>query len=100
MKLTLLIICLVAAFPAMAQDMKPNKEPAPSPSDVRAQRGEDRPQGQAPEARTPSPSDLAVEHPRADGDRQTDAIPANAAAGSTRPILENNRGEPIPPSAR
>ena len=97
---TLLIICLAAALPAMAQDMKPNKEPAPSPSDVRAQRGEDRPQGQAPEARTPSPSDLAVERPRADGDRQTDAIPASGAAGGTRPIPENNRGEPIPVPGR
>jgi len=100
MKRTLLIICLAAALPAMAQDMKPNKEPAPSPSDVRAQRGEDRPQGQAPEARTPSPSDLAVERPRADGDRPTDAIPASAAAGGTQPIPENNRGEPIPVPGR
>ena len=100
MKRTLLIICLAAALPAMAQDMKPNKEPAPSPSEVRAQRGEDRPQGQAPEARTPSPSDLAVERPRADGDRPTDAIPASAAAGGTQPIPENNRGEPIPVPGR
>ena len=104
MKRTLLIICLAAALPAMAQDMKPNKEPAPSPSEVRAQRGEDRPQGQAPEARTPSPSDLSVERPRVDGDRPTDAIPANPAAypaaGATQPIQENNRGEPITPPAR
>ena len=100
MKRTLLIICLAAALPAMAQDMKPNKEPVPSPSEIRAQRGEDRPQGQAPEARTPSPSDLAVERARADGDRQTDAIPASAAAGGTQPIPENNRGEPLPVSGR
>ena len=100
MKRTLLIICLAAAFPALAQDMKPNQDPVPSPSDIRAQRGEDRPQGQAPEARTPSPSDLAVERPRADGDRQTDAIPASAAAGGTQPIPENNRGEPIPAPGR
>ena len=95
MRCTLLIICLAAAFPVIAQEMKPNKEPVPSPSDIRAQRGEDRPQGQAPEDRTPSPSDLAVEQPRVDGDRPTDKIPSTPAAGSTRPILENNRGEPI-----
>ena len=102
MKRTLLIICLAAAFPAMAQDMKPNQEPVPSPSDLRAQRGEDRPQGQAPEDRTPSPSDLAAERPRADGDRPTDALqdPRSAAAGGSRPILENNRGEPIPTPGR
>jgi hypothetical protein len=100
MRRTLFIICLAAALPAMAQDMKPNKEPVPSPSDVRAQRGEDRPQGQAPEARTPSPSDLAVERPRADGDRPTDAIPASAVAGGTQPIPENNRGEPLPVPGR
>ena len=58
MRRTLLIIGLAAALPAVAQGMLPNKEPAPSPSDVRAQRGEDRTQGQAPEDRTPSPSDL------------------------------------------
>jgi hypothetical protein len=97
MKRTLLIICLATAFPAMAQDMKPNKDPVPSPSDIRAQRGEDRPQGQAPEDRTPSPSDLATEQPRVDGDRPTDRLqdPRNAAAGSAGPILENNRGEPL-----
>jgi hypothetical protein len=100
MRRTLLIIGLAAALPAVAQGMLPNKEPAPSPSDVRAQRGEDRTQGQAPEDRTPSPSDLAVERPRADGDRPTDAIPGNAAAGGTRPIPENNRGEPIPAPGR
>ena len=100
MKCTLLTICLAVALPAGAQDMKPNKDPVPSPSDIRASRGEDRPQGQAPEYRTPSPSDLAVEQPRVDGDRPTDAIPANPAAGGTQPTPENNRGEPLRPPAR
>lgn len=100
MKRALLIACVAVALPAAAQDMKPNKDPVPSPSDIRASRGEDRPQGQAPEDRTPSPSDLAVEEPRIDGDRPTDAIPANPATGGTQPIQENNRGEPLPPSAR
>ena len=100
MKRTLLIICLAVALPAGAQDMKPNKDPVPSPSDIRASRGEDRPQGQAPEDRTPSPSDLAVEQPRVDGDRPTDAIPVNPAAGGTQPTPQNNRGEPITPPAR
>jgi hypothetical protein len=100
MKRTLFMICLAVALPAAAQDMKPNKEPVPSPSDIRASRGEDRPQGQAPEDRTPSPSDLAVEEPRADGDRPTDAIPRSAASGATQPIPENNRGEPIPTPGR
>ena len=87
MKCTLLTICLAVALPAGAQDMKPNKDPVPSPSDIRASRGEDRPQGQAPEDRTPSPSDLATETPRPDGDRPTSAIqdPRNAGAGLTRP---------------
>ena len=83
------------ALPLHAEDMKPNKEPVPSPSDIRTQRGEDRPQGQAPEDRTPSPSDLAVEQPNVDGDRPTDSIPRSAAAGGTQPIPEDNRGEPI-----
>ena len=96
----LFLLLALVALPALGQGMQPNKDPAPSPSDVRAQRGEDRPQGQAPEDRTPSPSDLAVERPRADGDRQTDAIPASAAAGGTQPIPEDNRGEPIRPPAR
>ena len=96
----LFLFLALIALPVFAEDMQPNKDPVPSPSDIRAQRGEDRPQGQASEARTPSPSDLAVERPRADGDRQTDAIPASAAAGGTRQIPENNRGEPIPPAAR
>lgn len=100
MKRTLLIICLAVALPATAEDMKPNKEPVPSPSDIRASRGEDRPLGQAPEDRTPSPSDLAVEQPRVDGDRATDAIPRSPATGGTQPIPENNRGEPIPSPGR
>ena len=95
----LLIACLAAALPAAAEDMKPNQEPVPSPSEMRASRGQDRPQGQAPEDRTPSPSDLATERPRIDGDRPTDAIqdPRNAAAGGSagRPLPENHRGEPI-----
>ena len=96
----LFLFAVLVMAPAFAQDMKPNKEPVPSPSDIRAQRGEDRPQGQAPEDRTPSPSDLAVEQPRVDGDRPTDKIPHSAAAGGTQPILENNRGEPIQPVGR
>ena len=93
----LLIACLAAALPALAEDMKPNQEPVPSPSEMRASRGQDRPQGQAPEDRTPSPSDLATERPRIDGDRPTYAIqdPRNAAPGGSAPIPENNRGEPI-----
>jgi hypothetical protein len=80
-------VCLAAAsFGAAAQDMRPNKDPVPSPSDMRAARGEDRPQGEAREARTPSPSDLAVERPRLDGDRWTSGLPQpSAAAGGTAP---------------
>jgi len=96
----LFLLFALVALPAFGQGMQPNKDPVPSPSDVRAQRGEDRPQGQAPEDRTPSPSDLAVERPRTDGDRSTDAIPANAAAGGTQPFPEDNRGEPIPTPTR
>ena len=83
----LFLLLALAALNAGAQDMKPNKEPAPSPSDMRAATGEDRPQGQAREARTPSPSDLATEMPRTDGDRPTSALqdPRNAGAGGTRP---------------
>ncbi|TMH73274.1 MAG: hypothetical protein E6H57_01880 [Betaproteobacteria bacterium] len=96
---TMLTICLMAALPLAAQDMKPNQEPVPSPSDLRANRGQDRPQGQAPEDRTPSPADIATERPRIDGDRPSDAIqdPRNAAAGGSagKPLPENNRGEPI-----
>ena len=68
--------------------MAPNKDPVPSPSDLRAARGEDRPDGEAREARTPSPSDLAVERPRVDGDRATSGLPQpprNPAVGGTAP---------------
>lgn len=97
MKRTFLLVVLIAALPAAAEDMKPNKDPVPSPSDIRAISGQDKPQGQAPEDRTPSPSDLATEQPRADGDRPTSAMQdaRSAPAGATRPIIENNRGEPI-----
>ncbi len=100
MKHLLLIVALAVALPAAAQEMKPNKEPVPSPSDLRGATGEDRPQGQAREDRTPSPSDLATERPRVDGDRPTSQIqdPRNAAAGGSAAgerIPENNRGEPI-----
>ena len=103
MKYILLIATLALAFPAMAQvTMPPNKEPVPSPSDLRGATGEDRPQGTAREDRTPSPSDLATERPRIDGDRPTSAMqdPRSASAGGTRPILENPRGEPIPAPGR
>ena len=75
------------ALSAAAQDMTPNKDPAPSPSDLRAASGEDRADGEAREARTPSPSDLAVERPRVDGDRSTSGLPQarSAAAGGTAP---------------
>ena len=88
MKRILLIAILAAALPAAAEEMKPNKEPVPSPSDIRGATGEDRPQGQAREARTPSPSDLATERPRLDGDRRTSEIPdpRNAGAGGTSPV--------------
>jgi hypothetical protein len=74
-------------LPAAAQDMTPNKDPAPSPSDLRAATREDRPGGEAREARTPSPSDLAVERPRVDGDRSTSGLPQarSAGAGGTAP---------------
>ena len=87
MRYAILIATLSAAFAASAEDMRPNKDPVPSPSDMRAATGEDRPQGQAREARTPSPSDLATEVPRVDGDRPTSAMqdPRNAGTGLTRP---------------
>jgi hypothetical protein len=82
-----LLVLALTAFAVQAQEMKPNKEPVPSPSDLRGASGEDRPHGQAREARTPSPSDLATETPRPDGDRPTSAIqdPRNAGVGVTRP---------------
>jgi hypothetical protein len=85
----LLLVGLAASFGATAQDMRPNKDPVPSPSDLRSASGEDRPQGQAREARTPSPSELAVERPRVDGDRATSAMqdPRSAAAGASAPAL-------------
>ena|SRR2546423_10220439 len=81
---TLWIILLAASFAVLAEDMRPIKDPVPSPSDLRAASGEDRPQGQAREARTPSPSDLATERPRIDGDRRTSNMqdPRSAAAGA------------------
>lgn len=92
-------LALAASAAAMAQDMKPDKDPVPSPSDLRAATGEDRPQGQAREDRTPSPSDLATEAARIDGDRRTSEMqPPSAAGGSLagQSIPENNRGEPLP----
>jgi len=100
MKRTFRIAALAAALGASAEDMRPNKEPVPSPSDLRGATGEDRPQGQAREARTPSPSDLATERPRVDGDRPTSAIqdPRAATGGSAayQSIREDNRGQPLP----
>ena len=96
MKRLLLIVAMTVALPAAAEEMKPNQPAVPSPSDLRGATGEDRPQGQAREARTPSPSDLATEYPRRDGDRATSQIqdPRNAAAGGSvpRPVPEDNRG--------
>src|SRR5947208_2740381 len=37
------LICLALALPAAAEDMKPNKDPVPSPSDIRAINGQDKP---------------------------------------------------------
>lgn len=87
MKQLLALALSALSFAAAAQDMRPNKEPVPSPSDERAARGEDRPQGQAREARTPSPSDLAVERPRLDGDRWSSGLPdaRNAGPGGSAP---------------
>src|SRR3982751_443355 len=100
MRHVMLIVVFAAAFGAAAQDMRPNKDPVPSPSDLRGATGEDRPQGQAREARTPSPSDLATERPRIDGDRPTSAIqdPRAATGGSAayQSIREDNRGQPLP----
>jgi hypothetical protein len=84
---SVLAVALGMALSAAAQDMTPNKVPVPSPSDLRAATGEDRPQGEAREDRTPSPSDLAVERPRVDGDRWKSGLPqaGSAAAGGTAP---------------
>ena len=86
-KAALLVLALAASSGAAAEDMRANKDPVPSPSDLRAERGQDRPRGEAPEDRTPSPSDLAVERPRVDGDRPTSGIvdPRSAGAGGTAP---------------
>jgi hypothetical protein len=101
MKRTLLIATLALALPAAAQvSMPPNKDPVPSPSDIRGATGEDRPQGEAREDRTPSPSDLAAEGvQRVDGDRRTSDQPRSAAAGGSagQPIPLDNRGQPIAP---
>jgi hypothetical protein len=102
MKRILLIAAVAFALPAAAQTtMRPNQEPVPSPSDLRGATGEDRPQGQAREDRTPSPSDLAAEGARrVDGDRRTSEMPASAAAGggaAGQPIPLDNRGQPITP---
>src|SRR3954469_10516641 len=97
----LLFITLIAvALPAAAEDMRPNKEPVPSPSDLRSATGEDRPQGQAREARTPSPSDLATERPRLAGDRRPappqDPRPPPGGSPAYQSIREDNRGQPLP----
>ena len=98
MRKALVFALALAASAATAQDMKPNKDPVPSPSELRAATGEDRPQGQAREDRTPSPSDLATEAARIDGDRRTSEMqpPSGAGASSAgQSIPENNRGEPL-----
>src|SRR5690348_8887138 len=99
MKLPVFLVAMALALPAVAQTtMEPNKDPVPSPSDLRGATGEDRPQGTAREDRTPSPSDLATERPRIDGDRPTSELQRPSAAGGSaagQPIPENNRGEPI-----
>ena len=102
MNRALLIISLMLALPAVAQTtMPPNKEPVPSPSDLRGATREDRPNGLAREDRTPSPSDLAAEGAqRVDGDRRTsDMVPPSAAAGGSaaQPLPLDNRGQPIAP---
>jgi hypothetical protein len=101
MKRTLMIATLALALPAVAQlTLPPNKDPVPSPADLRSATGEDR-QGQAREDRTPSPSDLAAEGAlRIDGDRRTSDMPRSAATGGSaagQSIPLTNRGEPITP---
>ncbi|HUQ75395.1 MAG TPA: hypothetical protein VM183_11760 [Burkholderiales bacterium] len=101
MKRSLLALLLAVTLPVAAEEMKPNKEPVPSPSDLRTMSGEDRPQGQAREARTPSPSDLATERPRVDGDRPTSAIqdPRHAGVGMTQPAPSpSDLAAPVPPA--
>ena len=87
LRVPLLVLALAASFGAAAQDMRPNKDPVPSPSDLRAERRQDGPRGEAPEDRTPSPSDLAAERPLVDGDRPTSRIldPRSAGAGGSAP---------------
>ncbi|HET7363041.1 MAG TPA: hypothetical protein VFJ70_05640 [Burkholderiales bacterium] len=102
MRYSVLIATLALALPALAQvTMPPNQPPSPSPSDLRGATGEDRPQGQAREDRTPSPSDLAAEGAqRVDGDRRTSDMPPSAAAGGSaaaQPAPLDNRGQPIAP---
>jgi hypothetical protein len=101
----LLIVPLLFAAQAHAQGMAPNKDPVPSPSDLRSERGQDKPDGKAPEDRTPSPSDLATQRPRVDGDLPSAGIqdPRNASAGgssSASPLpapdaVEGNQQEPL-----
>ena len=97
------ILSIALMTQAWGQGMAPNKDPVPSPSDMRAQRGQDKPDGQAPEGRTPSPSDLATQRPRVDGDLPSSGIqdPRNASAGGTRQPLpapdavQGNSQEPL-----
>ena len=101
-----LIVFILVSTPALAQEMKPNKEPVPSPSDIRADRAQDLSDGQAPENRTPAPSDLSTDRPQANttpsGDLRKPGIqdPRNASAGGTRPLpapdaVEGNQQEPL-----
>ena len=94
-----LLVLSLASYGASGQDMRPNKDPVPSPSDLRGERGQDGPRGEAPEARTPSPSDLAVERPRIDGDRPTSDIidPRSAGAGASAPAPSPSDLSSAPP---
>jgi len=87
---------LLASASALALDMEPIKEPAPSPSDLRKQTGEDRP-GQARENSTPSPSDLATEPVGADGDRTSSRIPDPRDADRRRAASGAGTTPPPPP---
>jgi hypothetical protein len=93
------LVLSLASYGAAAQDRRPNKDPAPSPSDLRGERGQDGPRGEAPEARTPSPSDLAVERPRVDGDRPSSGIiePRSAGAGGTAAAPSPSDLSSVPP---